>query len=624
MAARNAIPAHKRVPYLPELVKTGELAGQPRMRENLNGIPFAEATEDSAHADETVSCRHLALSYIEDRKFLDLAAQNPRDLRKYYSGGKLEAVAQRAHIWRGSPPEAWQAVGNRKFGHWLAAIAKEMERTGKTCAEAVLIFPTVIDDVHVLAVRIQRKSREGGGYIRISAYDPSGIEPGGTGNHKALEVTRPKDLLKHSLQDFFTAFGSEPDLACVAAICPDLPLPADGELPYLGQGSSKRSPPPEWADAIYAVVIGGLREPLLALCKRLASRGVTGSAVLPVLHNPSNPPLLLAASTWRPGLFETFAEAMLLLGVRGPETLPVLLSTHRKGFSSLYFATEKTTAAFADFAQAMVRLAIPRKKALAALANQAPGVPSALVEAVLRSDPCAFVDFAKALQILNVRGAKALPALLAKDAAGVSTLHCAVEIGNTAAFVDFAQALLDLGVRGGRAVSALLNKNDEGFSALHVALDDGHTAAFVDFAEALRHLGIQGTEALDALLDRGRDGFSTLDHAVDQGFPAAFVDFAQALVRLGITGEAALAGLGARTQGLPALWRAAEQKVPDAFVHFAKALQILGITGERARQALLSTAEDGSTAVDLVRTHKEHTQVKDLWDALAVLREPPA
>lgn len=408
---RNAIPAHKRVPYLPERVKTGELAGRPRMRENLNGEVTVGTTE--------VACRHLALSYIEDRQFLDLAAQNRRGLHKYYGDGKLEAVADRMSIWRGSPPEAWQPVGNRQFGRWLADVAGEMERNGKACAEALLLLPTAgTQTTHAMAVRIQHKSREGAGYIRVSCYDPNGNAPGGTGNHTALEVTRPDELHPHAMQDFFTGLcdhfvGNVVDTACVAAICPDLPLPTTRALPYLGRGDPESGLPPEHAAALFAAVMGGLRDPLLTLCRLLASRGVTGSEALPLLHNQQLP-LLYAACSWRPGLFESFAEALRLLDVRGIEALPALLSRHRNGFSTLHCAVENgdTTAAFVDFALALARLDVTGNVALAALANRAQGVAPALEVAAMRKAPDTFVNFAKALRVLGITGAQARQAIL--------------------------------------------------------------------------------------------------------------------------------------------------------------------------------------------------------------------
>ncbi len=411
LAARTVIPAHKRVPYLPRFVKTGDLVGQPRMGESLNGVVTVGTTAASPHSGEQVFCRHLAHSYIEDRKFLDLAAQNPCDLHDYYSHGRLQALEQRHDEWQGSPPEVQQVVGNRQFGHWLADIAQEMGRANKACAEALLLSPD-----HAMAVRIQHKSRRGAKYVRVSCYDPNGNQPGGTGNHTPLEVNRPDELRKHSMQDFFSRLstyfsGGEADTACVAAICPEVRLPKAHALPYLSPGGPEGAPP-GYAAALAAAVSRHLPETLNALCKLLAAQGVTGSEVLPLLDNLALP-LCAAAELGFPGMFKSFADALRLLGVRGAAALPALQAKEPLGHSALHLAVKSGhTAAFVDFAQALVRLEITGDAAVAALeARDAEGVPALLRAAQLKL-PDAFVNFAKALQILGIAGMPAWQALL--------------------------------------------------------------------------------------------------------------------------------------------------------------------------------------------------------------------
>jgi len=408
-AARNAIPAHKRAPYLPRFVKIGPQAGEPRMGESLNGVVAVGADAASPHSGTPVFCRHLALSYIEDRKFLDLAAQNPCDLYDYYSDGKLESLERQHDEWLRSPPAVQQVVGNRQFGHWLADIAAQMGRIDKTCAEALLFSPD-----HAMAVRIQHKSRRGTGYIRVSCYDPNGNAPGGTGNHIALEVSRPDDLRRHAMQDFFTRLsryfqGSEVDAACVAAICPDVPLQKTHALPYLGH---RNAPPSAYAAALDAAVRRHLPDTLHTLCERLAAQGVTGSAALPLIDTPARP-LVAAAELGFPGLFESFAEALRHLDVRGTAALPALQAQGPAALPVLHIAAvHGHTAAFIDFARALVRLEVAGDAALAALeARDAEGVP-ALLRAAQMKHPEAFVNFAKALQILGIAGDPAWHALL--------------------------------------------------------------------------------------------------------------------------------------------------------------------------------------------------------------------
>lgn len=409
LAARNGIPMHKRVPYLPRFIKTGAQAGQPRMGDNLNGVVAVGAHAASPHSGTPVFCRHLALSYIEDRRFLDLAAQNPCDLHDYYSDGGLDVLERRHDEWLRSPPEVRQVVGNRQFGHWLADVAEEMGQADKTCAEALLLSPN-----HAMAARIQRKFRRGARYIRVSCYDPNGNVPGGTGNHTALEVSRPDELRKHSMQDFFTRLsgyfqGSEVDAACVAAICPDVPLQKTHALPYL----DRDIPPPEYAAALDAAVRGHFPGALHALCKRLAAQGVTGNEALQLIDTPDRP-LWAAAGLGFPGLFESFAEALRHLDVRGAAALPALRAQGPEGFSAaLHKAVANGhTAAFTDFARALVRLEITGDAALAALeARNAEGV-SPIQRAAQLKHPDAFVNFAKALQILGIVGKPARQALL--------------------------------------------------------------------------------------------------------------------------------------------------------------------------------------------------------------------
>lgn len=417
-AARNAIPAHKRVPYLPRLAKIGPQAGQPRMRENLNGAVAVAADAATPHSGTPVLCRHLAQSYIQDRQFLDLAAQSPWDLHDYYSGGRLDAVERQHDEWLHSPAEAQQVVGNRQFGRWLADIAAEMGRMDKTCAEALLCSPD-----HAMAVRIQHKSRRSTGYIRVSCYDPNGSEPGGTGNHIALEVSRPAELGGHSMRDFFTRLGEyvpggDEDAACVGAICPAVPLPTAGPPPYLGRPGPQGRLPPAYALALFVAVGVGLREPLRALCQLLAAQGVTAS-----------------------------------------QALPALLAKDSDGFSALHRAADRGLAdAFTGFAQALQQLGVPADAAVAALLDKDPHGFSALHHAASGGHTQAFIDFARALQHLGITGHKGLCALLDEDRHGSSALQCAAEEKHPGAFVNFAKALRILGIAGDPAWHALLGE----------------------------------------------------------------------------------------------------------------------------------------------------------------------
>jgi hypothetical protein len=268
-----------------------------------------------------------------------------------------------------------------------------------------------------MAVRIQHKSRWGARYVRVSCYDPNGNEPGGTGNHTPLEVNRPDELRKHSMQDFFTRLstyfdGSEVDAPCVAAICPDVPLPKTRALPYLGQGGPEAHLPPEYAAALDATVRVHLPETLHTLCKTLAADGVTGSEALRWVDTPARP-LWAAAILGYPGMFKSFADALRHLGVQGTAALPALQAQEPPEISALHRAVARGhAAAFVDFAQALVRLEITGDAALAALqARDAEGV-SALQRAVELKHPDAFVNFAKSLQILGIAGEPALQALL--------------------------------------------------------------------------------------------------------------------------------------------------------------------------------------------------------------------
>lgn len=138
-----------------------------------------------------IECRHLALAFAS-------AGEKRRDLMNRFShaDGVEDHFENNMDEWEGAfgemichaPAASKHLVGENQLGQYLAGMAQALDdgqgTNGPTEGNSLLISHD-----HVLAVQVERKSKNGVDYFSAKLYDPNN-----TANFKRVEAQRPDEL----------------------------------------------------------------------------------------------------------------------------------------------------------------------------------------------------------------------------------------------------------------------------------------------------------------------------------------------------------------------------------------------------------------------------------------------
>ncbi len=327
-----------------------ELRRQPHTAKGNNTVNLNERvtlpgeTPDS-YGGTTIECRHLAVAFATHagRKsdLVDHFATRG-DLTKAFTGRLASLDSEFNRLVRETPPSNKHLVRGEQFGTYLSAVAGALEQAGATGGpnRADTLLSTAD---HVMALEVQRKTRQGQPYYAVKVYDPNA-----TANYIEVEAQTPQELsnlrfedllIRRDLAKTYAPPGSALTLAAIG-LEPRLNL----NLAPLQAVAPSHQPHLPDANEILLALSMGMPDQMRAMGQKLKAQGAALSPAelfkrLEAKDEEETPALFLAMQDGHTGAINAFGEVLKSLrSLSGAEKAQLLAAKDADGQSALQAA----------------------------------------------------------------------------------------------------------------------------------------------------------------------------------------------------------------------------------------------------------------------------------------------
>ena len=461
--------------------RTGHAKDKPyyssKRNPNISFNPTAMPASNRA-VPQSVTCRHLSISWIENPNFLEVA-QSAESIRRYFAAPETSRDrAEQRYASAMHTDEAFKrCVGNAQFGHWLEDTFKALRTSGRTETTAL-----VVTLEHAMALRMQRKTEaDGSERICVTCYDPNR-----TSAHLRFEASTSKQLRARSLAECFGPeyFGDEASLCCTT-ISQDIAT----SRPVLAFAPSSAGLAALSQLATHALATGQSAT-VRAVLAQLAAAGIAGTDAINALLDCRNrksgaPGFALALQNGHTEALQAFMYGLPALGVTGAHALPLLSARRRDGVTGLMAAMQcnhaETVAAWLDGLHAV---GLYRGEAASLLGGALPNGTTAHYLAFQFGNTEAVTAWLARLPALGIQAREAAALLGASLSNGWTPLIAAMNGGHADTVRALLESLTQLGLSQAQIASVLYAQTSNGATGLSLAQAKGHTAAVDVFLAA--------------------------------------------------------------------------------------------------------------------------------------------
>lgn len=478
----------------------------------LNGKVTLQGEPPDLTYSTNVNCMHMANDFarhLGKKRAMANQFSTAEGIREHFRGRLGESAKQAFDTLVNAPPASRHLVGEKQLGQYMAAVARALVQShhsgGATESNTLL---TTHD--HLMALHVERKSKDGADYFTAKLYDPNE-----SGNFVRVEAATPQALAHLTLLDMLSEEnqaqyrGPSGDLVCLAAVALDPnvapQLTQTQCLPEAGFDEDAL------AQALHMSMDCGLSTALrelsatkappaspfnLALFCRLECRsewGTTGFAKA-----------LLYGHT---DAIKAFGEIVKKSGLNEARQADLLAAEAKEGGTglsvSMYFGFEQSLPVFGDVVAQSGLSSETQRDLLRATTKNGHSACFALALAGLPIPAKAYADMVKKV---GLPAAMHEQLLACPSASGEPVLALVAREGQAANVPRVASMVAESGLPASAQARLLAAKDPKGTPALALALARGHTDTVLALGQAYAAAGLQKQALMELLVAMEANG----------------------------------------------------------------------------------------------------------------------